>query len=94
MYFVAVQIANMKIPITGQRTVWLYKEYIRIGTRSFIYREFLITSTIIYRYNLRFRITADILAMARPSTIVIVKKNIIQQFERYRANTALLLFLF
>lgn len=30
-----------------------------------------------------YRITDDILAMARPSTIVIIQKNVIQQFERY-----------
>lgn len=38
-----------------------------------------------------YRITDDILAMARPSTIVIIQKNVIQQFERYFIDFCLVL---
>lgn len=37
---------------------------------------------LIHIYLYLYRITDDILAMARPSTMIIVQKNIIQQFER------------
>lgn len=39
-------------------------------------------SKFIYFYKC-YRITDDILAMARPSTSILVKKNVIQQFHRY-----------